>query len=142
MNGTDLMRAQRILNEGGFTCVLCRGETVYTATARGVKPLMDWLEQGLDLRGFSAADKVVGRATAYLYCLLGVEAVFAGVMSQGAMDILRNHGIDATADKVAAYIINRRGDGRCPMELAVADITDPSDAPAAIKKMMTQLGIH
>jgi hypothetical protein len=142
MNGTDLMRAQRILNEGGFTCVLCRGETVYTATARGVKPLMDWLEQGLDLRGFSAADKVVGRATAYLYCLLGVEAVFAGVMSQGAMDILRNHGIDATAGKVAAYIINRSGDGRCPMELAVADITDPNDAPAAIQKMMTQLGIH
>jgi hypothetical protein len=71
-----------------------------------------------------------------------VEAVFAGVMSQGAMDILRNHGIDATADKVAAYIINRSGDGRCPMELAVANITDPNDAPAAIQKMMTQLGIH
>ena len=73
----DLNRARALLTEGGYTCVLCRGEVFHTATHRGVKPLVDWLDSGLDLRGFSAADKVVGRATAFLYVLLGVRAVHA-----------------------------------------------------------------
>ena len=72
---SDLENAKQILLEGGYTCVLCRGKEIYTATARGVRPLVDWLDSGLDLRGFSAADKVVGRATAFLYVLLGVRTV-------------------------------------------------------------------
>ena len=47
---SDLTNAKRILTEGAYTCVLCRGDAVYTATARGVKPLVDWLDSGLDLR--------------------------------------------------------------------------------------------
>lgn len=138
----DLERARRILDGGEYTCVLCRGDITYTATGRGVMPLLRWLEQGTDLRGFSAADKVVGKATAYLYCLLGVEAVFARVMSRGAMDILRQNGVAADADKVVPCIINRSGDGQCPMEQAVAEVSDPHDAPAAIRKKLAELKIN
>ena len=69
----DLNMAQSILEQDGCTCVLCNGETVYKSHRRGVAPLMGWLESGTDLKGFSAADKVVGKATAFLYCLLGVK---------------------------------------------------------------------
>lgn len=69
-------QARKILEAGSYTCVLRKNDTVFTATERGVKPLVRWLAQGIDVRGFSAADKVVGRATAYLYVLLGVKAVW------------------------------------------------------------------
>ena len=134
MTMSDLTNAKRILTEGAHTCVLCRGDTVYTATARGVKPLVDWLDSGLDLRGFSAADKVVGRATAFLYVLLGVKEVHSLVMSTPALQALEAGGIAATCDREVPGIINRRGDGPCPFEDAVLGITDPMEALTAIRK--------
>ena len=84
MEHNDLTAAREMLAAGGYTCVLRRGDTVYTATERGVKPLVRWLAEGLDTRDFSAADRVVGRATAYLYRLLGVTEVWRTVGSATA----------------------------------------------------------
>ncbi len=130
----DLNHAKQLLLHGDYTCVLCRGDRVHTATARGVKPLLDWLDSGLDLRGFSAADKVVGRATAFLYVLLGVKEVHALVMSTPAKEALEANGIAASCGQEVAGIINRRGDGPCPFEEAVLGITAPLDALTAIRK--------
>ena len=131
---SDLSKAKRIRTEGAHTCILCRGDAVYTADDRGVKPLVDWLDSGLDLRGFSAADKVVGRATAFLYVLLEVRAVHALVMSTPAKEALIAGGIEADCDREVSGIINRRGDGPCPFEEAVLGITDPMEALTAIRK--------
>lgn len=131
---SDLRQARKLLAEGGYTCVLCRDEEIYTATARGVKPLVDWLDSGLGLRGFSAADKVVGRATAFLYVLLGVKEVHALVMSTPARQALEVNGIAAFCDREVPGIINRRGDGPCPFEDAVLGITDPMEALSAIRR--------
>ena len=38
-------------------------------------------------------DKVVGRAAAFLYVLLEVKEIYAGVMSEGAADVLSKYGI-------------------------------------------------
>ncbi len=135
----DLRRAKAILKTGGYTCVLCQGEFFFTATERGVKPLVDWLDSGMDLRGFSAADKVVGRATAFLYRLLGVKAVHALVMSTPAKEALEAGGIAAFCDKEVPGIINRRGDGPCPFEHAVLGLTDAAEALTAIRKKQLHL---
>ena len=137
---TDLNKARDLLDSGDYTCVLCHGDTVHTATERGVKPLLTWLEGGLDAAGFSAADRVVGRATAFLYCLLGVRAVYARVMSRPAIQVLEDHGIHAEAGALTDGIINRRGTGPCPFEAAVLHISDPQEALAAIRKKMSQRG--
>ena len=91
--------------------------------------------------GLSAADKVVGRATAYLYVLLKVKEVYAQIISQPAVDALREHGIDVTYDKLVPNIINRKGDGICPFEETVMPINDPQKAHAAILQKMQQLNI-
>lgn len=135
----DMERAKAVLADGNYTCVLCRGEQIHTATARGVRPLVDWLDSGLDLAGFAAADKVVGRATAFLYVLLGVRGVHAGVMSTPAREALERNGIPAFCDREVPGIINRRGDGPCPFEEAVLGITDPAAALTAIRKKQFQL---
>lgn len=135
----NLTKARALLDSGDYTCVLCRDDAVFTATERGVKPLLNWLDSGLDLQGFSAADRVVGRATAFLYCLLGAKAVYARVMSHPAAEVLTAAGIHNEAGQLVDGIINRRGTGPCPFEAAVMDITDPQDALAAIRKKMEQM---
>ena len=135
----DLQTACALLGAGDYTCVACLGSTQYTATERGVKPLLGWLEAGFDLGGFSAADRVVGRATAFLYVLLGVKEVYARVMSRPAAEVLAAHGIAAYPGQLVEGIINRRGDGPCPFEAAVLEITDPAAALDAIRAKRAQL---
>ena len=133
--------ARKILEENGYTCVLRKGETLHTATERGVKPLVRWLTEGIDVRGFSAADKVVGKATAYLYVLLGVKEVYAHIMSVSAEAVLTRHSIAAAPAKTVENIINRQGTGICPFEAAVLDIHTPEEALTAIRAKMAELNI-
>lgn len=137
----DLIRAKERLLAGEYTCVLCKGDESVTSQARGVKPLVSWYAGGKDLSGFSAADKVVGKATAFLYALLNVKAVYAGVISQSALEVLAQAGIETRYGKLVPNIINRRGDGICPFEEAVLHIADARSAYAAIRSKMLELNI-
>ena len=136
---TDLTNARTLLDTGDFTCVVCRDNTTHTAVERGVKPLLNWLDAGMNLAGYSAADRVVGRATAFLYVLLGVREVYARVMSRPAADVLHAHGITSSANTLVDGIINRKGTGPCPFEAAVMDITDAAEALRAIRAKMAQM---
>lgn len=135
----DLERAKEILSQTGSTCVLCRGEVIYTTAQRGIRPLVDWLDSGEDTCGFSAADKVVGKAAALMYCLLGVRCVHGNVMSQAAVKVLRRHGIEVSWDRLAENIRNRTNTGLCPMEAATLDIHDPEDALPVILSTLASL---
>ena len=135
----DTENARAMLDAGDYTCVLCRDGQFHTATDRGVKPLVNWLDGGLDLRGFCAADRVVGRATAFLYCLLGVKEVYARVMSRPAAQVLQENGITIQAQELVDGIINRRRTGPCPFEATVMEITDPEKALEAIRAKLGQL---
>ena len=135
----DLDRAKALLQAEGYTCVLCMGDRIHTSHRRGVAPLMELLDQRTDVRGFSAADKVVGKAAAFLYCLLGVKALHAGVLSVPARDVLVSAGISVEWGSLVPAIRNRAGDGFCPMETAVWDLTDPSLAPDAIRETLQKL---
>lgn len=129
----DLEQARLLLKSGEFTCVFCKAEQVITCKERGVKPLLALLEANQDLRGYSVADKVVGKAAAMLYVCMHVRQVYAPVMSAGAERTLLRHGIAALYDKKAERIQNRRGDGLCPMETAVWDVDDPKEALKILK---------
>ena len=135
----NLSKARELLGSGNYTCVVCREDSVYTTSRRGVAPLLNWLDGHTDLKGFSAADRVVGRGAAFLYCLLGVREVFAQVMSQPAAEVLRAHGIGVQADLFVEGIINRAGTGPCPFEAAVMGILDPQEALTAIRNKRRQL---
>ena len=137
----DGEKARAILGSGDYTCVLCKDTAVHTTALRGVKPLVRWLESGADFSGFSAADKVVGRATAYLYRLLGVSGVYAQIMSEAALEVLKDAGIRAEYGSLVPNIINRKGDGICPFEAAVLNIRDAQAARTAIYAKMTEMGI-
>lgn len=135
----DLVRAKHLLTAGGFTCVLCRGDAVHTATERGVKPLLTFWDDGVDLHGFSAADKVVGKGAAFLYVLLGITAVYAPVISRGAWEILQTNHIRAEYDTMVDGIRNRAGTGMCPIESSLGDVRDSREALEIIRDTLRKL---
>lgn len=136
----DLAKAKKILCDTGSTCVLCKGGSRVESQLRGVAPLVELLDMGMDFSGYSAADKVVGKATAFLYCLLEVKAVYTPVISQPALEVLQKYGIEAHYDLCVPAILNRRKDGFCPMETATKSISGPEAALAAIHRTLEKLG--
>lgn len=138
MNG-NTVRARSILLEHGYTCVVCKDDDVMTFTERGIGPLLSLLDSGISLEGYSAADKVVGKASAMLYTLLHINEVYAPVMSTGATEVLSEHGIKGFHDEEVDVIINRRGTGMCPMEDAVKDSRTAKDALSRIRIRLSEL---
>lgn len=135
----DLEKAKQILAQGAYTCVLCRGDTVYRASERGIAPLLALLDGDADTWGCSAADKVVGKAAAMLYCLLGVRRVHGSVMSLEAARLLRHNGVEAYWDTLTDAIRNRARDGLCPMEIATETIDDPEQALPVLRQTLARL---
>lgn len=135
----DTIKAYRLLRENDYTCVLCRGRLSYCSRERGVAPLLEHLEEPVDFTGFSAADKIVGNAAAFLYVLLGVDEVRAEVMSRAAAETLRRYGIRAFCDTEAETIYNRTNTGICPMEEAVQGAASPEEACKRIREKLAQL---
>ena len=135
----NMLKARNFLDSGNYTCVVCKDDVVYTTMQRGVAPLLNWLDTGTNLTGFSAADRVVGRGAAFLYCLLGVKEVYARVMSRPAAQVLHSYGIAADADTFVEGILNRAGNGPCPFEAVVMDIQDAGTALSAIRNKRKQM---
>ncbi len=135
----DLENAKAELEKRSCTCALCRGNELLTTSLRGVAPLLSFLDSKKDFNGFSAADKVVGKGAAFLYVLLGVRAVYAAVISESALEVLRRADISVTYDTLTPYIKNRTGEGRCPIEWAVLDANDATTALPLIRAKLEAL---
>lgn len=114
----------------------------WTSRARGVKPLLEIIDgEASRFAGARSYDRIVGRAAAFLYAKIGVGEVFAPVMSEGAVAILRRHGIRAKCTQVVPCIRNRKGDGMCPMDTSVKDLGDDriDEAVEAIRTTVERL---
>ena len=127
------------LLDEGYTCALVGGDKTLTSKQRGVAPLLAWLDSGENCKDMVAADKVVGKAAAYLYVLLGVAFVHAKVISKGAEEVFLRFEIPYAFEEKVEAIRNRAGDGYCPMESAVWEETDPQRAYCLIVQTRKRL---
>ncbi len=134
--------AKQHLISGNYTCVLLGYGKLHTSTQRGVKPLVEWFETENDFSGCSAADKVIGKATAFLYILLGIKEVYANVISIPALKVLTENGVEVEYSQLVENIINRQGNGICPFESAVIDVNNPETAYTVIRNKMAEMNIE
>lgn len=138
MADVDLARATLLATEGATCVAVHNGETMI-AREHGVKPLLQWISEGRSFEGWSVADKVVGKAPALLYVQLKPTAVFATALSEDARGILLENGIACGCDDLVPFIVNRAGDGQCPMDACVAGISDPHKAERMIRECVRQM---
>ncbi len=135
----NLENAKKLLAKEELTCCFTDGNRVYKSRERGVKPLLSFLEQKIDPCGLCAADKVIGKAAAFLYVLLGIKCIYADVISEKALFVFEKHGVNISFGVCVPAIRNRTNTGLCPMESAVDGIDDPEKALLAIKQKLEEL---
>ena len=109
---TDIEKAKEAL--GTHSIALCKNGKVITSDKRGVAPLAEFIWCSTDISGFSAADRVVGKAAAMLMIKAGITEVFALTISENAERLLKSHGVQVSFMTRAGRIMNRDKTGACP----------------------------
>ena len=116
------------------------GDGIRTFDGRGISDLYDLLTEHPGwLRGASVADKVVGKGAAALLILGGVRELFAGVVSTSALGLLKDSGIPVRFSQEVAHIVNRKGDGVCPVETLCKECTTAAQCLPLIREFVAKI---
>lgn len=121
-------------NLDGHSICLCRDDNIITDDKKGIAPMLGFIASGIDLRGYCAADLIVGKAAAMLFVKAGISEVFARTISKKACEYLEKHDIPYSYEIMTDNIINRQGTDVCPMEKTVTDIDDFEAGYIALKE--------
>lgn len=134
--------AKRLLLENDITLVFTDGNEVVTSHTRGVLSLVVMVMEKESMKGFYCADKVVGKAAAFMYAILKPEELYAFVLSEKAERILEKYGVKYFFGEKVPAIINRKGDGFCPMETATENAETPEEALEILREKLNLKGEH
>lgn len=135
----DLQKAKQYLHTQGYTFVAIKNEDLFVSQKRGVAPLLEQIDNNALLNGFSVADKVVGKASAFLYLLLQPAAIYTDLISLPALELLRQNNIPIEYKDQTQAIRNRTNTGFCPMETAVKSCHSPQEALHLIRQTVIRL---
>lgn len=134
-----LIELNKTLLSGNHTIVVKKDDKVFTSFDRGVKPLLYLLENEKGfMKGASVADKVIGKAAALLMVLGEIKEVHTGIISEPAMKVFEKYNIPFFFDTKVERIINRKGDGLCPMETLCLEVEEPTEAEKRIKDWLIE----
>lgn len=107
---------------------------------RGVADLLHLLlHEPQVLLDAQLADKVVGKGAAALMVLGQVREVYACVISQPALDLLRRSGITVTYNQCVVHIINRAGTDWCPVEKLCSTVSTAEECLPLIKEFVAKI---
>lgn len=128
-----------MLHQGAYSCVIRKGDVTRTFHQRGVADLLQLCQDEEHfLQGALIADKVIGKGAAALMIYGGVSEVYADVISYPALDLLKTHGIIISYRELTERILNRRGDGLCPVETLCVDLDSIDEMISVISKFINQ----
>ena len=85
------------------------------------------------------ADQVIGKAAAFLLRKGGAKYLYAKIISEHALETLKDSGIAVSYGTKVPYIINRKKDGMCPMEQTVLSVTDVEEAYGKLREKLREL---
>ena len=138
---TEIDAALERIAAGEADCYILRpGCEPLPGHGRGVRPLLQLLENSPEtLHGAVLADKIIGKAAAMIAVLGGVAAIHTLTASESALAFLETAGIPAAARRTVPYIVNRTGDGMCPLEQTVREVEDPAAALPLLKATIARL---
>lgn len=107
----------------------------------GIKPALEFFLLGKKrTKGTSVADRIIGKGAAMILSLCCCKELYGGVISLDALASLKKAGQIVQWKTVVPYIINRKGDGRCPVEKLLLNTEDPREGLDIIKNFLMKLG--
>lgn len=134
----DLDIAKKVLEERNLALVIVKeGKVIFTSNDRGIKPLYAAvLDLKEELKSSSVADKVIGKAAAILCRYIDIKELYTKLISQEAIKILENSGIEFIYDESSPYIKNRDKTDMCPVEKLSQGIDNPEELLARIAEFL------
>lgn len=136
---TDLQTAKEKLTS--HTICLCKNGNCIFSDKHGITPMIEFIENGINLADYSVADIVVGKAVALLFVKCKIKNVFAKTISKSGKEVLENHDIHCEYENLVDNIINRKKTDICPMEKAVANTDDAEKGYILLKEQLNKIHI-
>jgi len=131
----DLKLAREVLSkEDCSIVVISYGKIWKKKKGEGIKPILETIdEMGEDIYDSVIGDRILGRASALL-CRYGkVQGVYSPQGTKTGIALLIMGGIPCQVDELIPFIENKTGDGLCPFEKMLKDVTSPEEAYKILK---------
>jgi phosphatidylglycerophosphatase A len=136
----DMNLARSLLEEEKWNLVIVKGgQILFSSRERGVAPFFQAVQnKGKKLHNAAVADRIVGLAVAMLCLHARVASVYAGIASQGALDMLKESGVTVNSKNTVPYISNYDGTDLCPFEKLAGSCQRPSQLFAALRSLFAK----
>jgi len=136
-NTEDIDLARSLLEKEKWNIVIVKGgQVLFSSRERGVAPLFQAVQNiEKSLHNAAVADHIVGLAVAMLCLHARIAAVYAGIASQGALDMLKRQGVTVISKNAVPYIANYDGTDLCPFEKLAKNSKDPAHLFSTLETM-------
>lgn len=138
----DIELAKKLLdNEKKALVIVKDGRVLYSSDGKGIKPIYTALKDFKDeLKGASVADKVIGKAAAMICQYAQVKELSTKLISEAAIDVLKNTSIIYDYEKSVPYIKNLDQSGMCPVETLSLKANNIDDLLNEISNFLNNVG--
>ncbi|MDE6278634.1 MAG: DUF1893 domain-containing protein [Paramuribaculum sp.] len=135
----DISSLTDILHSEKCSCVIFNHGDLSLYHRRGVKDLYELLIGNPSvLDGALVADKVIGKGAAALMIVGKVKSVYADVISNPALELFNESGVSVKYAMCVPNIINRAGNGICPVETLCLGSKTAEECIPYIKSFINQ----
>ena len=116
------------IKDGKSNCIIVKGDEILKFILPGVKTLMTILKENPGvLKDSIVFDKVVGKGAAALMILGEVSEIYADIISENAINLLKTTDIKFRYNKKVPYIENKNKTGLCPIENLSLTSNEPTE---------------
>ena len=136
---TNLEKAKEVLEKESCSVVFCKDDVISKDFGRGIAPLLQRIDSGESYAGYSVADKIVGKAAAFLFLELEIKEVYAQTISKQGKELLETKGIPVSYGTLVDVIRNRTNTGMCPMEQTVINVDNGKEAVILLRDKVQEL---
>ena len=122
----DIELARKFLEEEELCiAVVKNGKLLYKSKEKGIKPMYILATEMKEIcSGGSIADRVIGKGAAMLCKYIGTKEIYAQLISNSAIEVLKEGNIIYSYDKICPYIRNRDKTDLCPIEKIATNVKD------------------
>ncbi len=119
--------------------IISNNNIIYKNDGFGIKPLYcAYLKVKEQMKGASCADRVIGKAAAWIYIEAGIKELYCDVITTIAKNMLLESGIKVIFVEEIDFVENREKTGMCPVESLAKDETNFDNLLKNIEKFLIE----
>jgi hypothetical protein len=137
----DLELAKSMLIEKNLSLVIVKkGQVIFETKKPGISGFLQVIEKlDKNLVASAVADKIIGVAAATLCVYSSVSSVFAQIISDEGIRVLKDNKIEYLFEKKIPNILNRNKNDVCPFEKLAISSSNTEDAYVKLKSLARKM---